>query len=181
MKRTVLFLLILLFSINLFSEDIGTRMWDASVKNKRPLGVLFTITGMATAPLLIPYATYENSKEEDMNCFLGALTGFGLGTLWMGAYEIAGVADILSIGGLSCDGEGKDIIGNIGEFLIKPAYCYYIDGIDNKIEDWQRAAEKKRNQREYLREEKEREEKRAKEAEKKKQEDLKPDEKETHS
>lgn len=179
--KTIVFLLMCFLNMSAFSFNAGTHIWDTSVKNKRPLGVLFTITGMGAAPLFIPYATYETSKEKDMNWFVGALTGFGLGTLWMMVYEVAGVTDIITIGGLSCDGKGTDVIGNIGEALIKPAYCYYIDSIDNQIEDWQKAAEKKRNQEEYLRKKKEREEKAAKEAEKKKQEEAKPEDKETHS
>ena len=156
-------------------------MWDACVRHKRPLGVLFTITGMATAPLLIPVAIHENINDDDENVFTGSLCGLCLGTLWMLGSEIAGVVDIITVGDLSNAGSRGDVLDHIAEDLVKPAYCYYLDGIDNKIEDWQRAAEKKRNQREYLREEKEREEKRAKEAEKKKQEEPKPEEKETHS
>ncbi len=181
MKKTILFLLILFFSFALFSDEIGTRMWDASVRHKRPLGVLFTITGMATAPLLIPVAIHENIDDDDENIITGSLCGFGFGILWMLGSEFAGVVDIVTVGDLSNSGSRGDALDHIAEDLVKPAYCYYLDGIDNQIEDWQKAAEKRRNQKEYLREKKEREEKAAKEAEKKKQEEAKPEDKETHS
>ena len=181
MKKTILFLLVTLFSINLFSKEIGTRMWDASVRHKRPLGVLFTITGMGTAPLLIPVAIHECIDDDDENIFTGSLCGFGFGILWMLGSEFAGLVDIITIGDLSASGSGGDVLDHIAEKLVKPAYCYYLDGIDNQIEDWQKAAKRKREQKEYLRKKKEREEKAAKEAEKKKQEEAKPEDKKTHS
>ena len=134
-KDAFLVFFVLSTSFNLLADEIGTRMWDACVRDKRPLGVLFTVTGMATAPLLMPLPIPEIVEDLDLNWFTGSIAGFGVGTLWMLGYELSGVVDILTIGWLSCDGTGGDCLGHVGEKLIKPAYCYYIDEIEHAIKN----------------------------------------------
>ncbi len=151
MKNIILVLSILLFSFDALSVDfsygVGTKMWDAAVKGNRPVAMLSTLSGMATAPLLIPlFPIGQLLSDDDKTAgdVAFALTcGTGLGVVWMIAYELFGIFDLCTLGETSSDGVVQDIAGILGELLTKPAYVWYIDGIDNAIEDAKKSREKK--------------------------------------
>lgn len=126
-------------SMPLYSYDAGTRIWDKAVRGNRPVAMLSTVSGMATAPLFIPMVSVMMLSEDNDKTagdYALALVGSPIGGfVWMIAYELFGAFDICTLGWSSSEGAvGGDIISNIGEALVKPAYCYYIDGIDNYLE-----------------------------------------------
>lgn len=140
MKKT-LFFFIIIFSLNLFAQNSGTEMWKKATETGRPVSVLLTLTGMATTPLLIPVSIY-GMYDGEMNIFLCPLVGTVVGAGWIVINEIIGVADILTFGYASYyeRSSQRDLIM---EAITKPAYFYYIDGIDNLSEHIEKEKKKK--------------------------------------